>query len=82
MTTTPDLTNVHSFEAHAGKLYCRNIFKLFHNEFMQILHCQHNKKVVAGAETTYEVNFKDQGRPHIVKVNISTQFCKCSCAKF
>ncbi|KAK1358839.1 hypothetical protein POM88_043313 [Heracleum sosnowskyi] len=57
MTTTPDLTDMHSLEAHAGKVYCRNIFKLFQNEFMQIFHCQHNKKVVTGVETTYEADY-------------------------
>ena len=36
--------DMHSFEAHARKVYSQNIFKLFENEFMQILHCQHNKK--------------------------------------
>ena len=44
MTTNPDLTNMHSLEAHAGEVYSRNIFKLFQYEFMQILHCQHSKK--------------------------------------
>ena len=74
--------DMHSFEAHARKVYSQNIFKLFENEFMQILHCQHSKKVVAGVEMVYDVIFKDHNRPHTVKVNISTQFCKCSCAKF
>ena len=82
ITTTPDLTDMHSLEAHAGKVYSRNIFKLFQNEFMQILHCQHMKKVVAGAEMVYAVTFKDHNRPQTVKVNISTQLCKCFCAKF
>ncbi|XP_063941179.1 protein FAR1-RELATED SEQUENCE 5-like [Daucus carota subsp. sativus] len=49
MTTTPDLTNMHSLEAHAGKVYSRNIFKLFQNEFMQILHCQLFAKIYTQA---------------------------------
>ncbi|XP_074355907.1 protein FAR1-RELATED SEQUENCE 5-like [Apium graveolens] len=68
MTTTPDLTNMHSLEAHAGKIYSRNIFKLFQNEFMQILHCQHSKKVVIGVEMVYDVTFKDHNMSHIVKI--------------
>ena len=82
MTTNPDLTNMHSLEAHAGEVYSRNIFKLFQYEFMQILHCQHSKKVVTGGEMVYAVTFKDHNRSHTVQVNIFTQFCKCSCAKF
>lgn len=75
MTTTPDLTNMHSLEAHSGEVYSRNIFKLSQNEFMQILHCQHNKKVVTGGEMVHAVTFKDHNRSHTVQVNIFTQFC-------
>ena len=32
--------------------------------------------------TTYEVDFKEHKKAHIVKVDISTKFCKCSCARF
>ncbi|XP_074342976.1 protein FAR1-RELATED SEQUENCE 7-like [Apium graveolens] len=82
MTTTPEFTELHSLEAHAGRVYSRNIFKIFKDEFSQILHCQHNKGVKEGVLTTYEVDFKEKGRAHIVNVDISTKFCKCSCAKF
>ncbi|KAK1361274.1 hypothetical protein POM88_045748 [Heracleum sosnowskyi] len=83
MTTTPDFTEMHTLEAHAGRLYCRNIFKIFQIEFGQFLYCQHNKKVVTeNVEKSYEVDFRESGKPHIVDVNVSTQFFKCSCAKF
>lgn len=82
MTTTPDFTEMHALEAHVGQVYSRNIFKIFQDEFSKILHCQHSKGVKEGVITKYEVDFKEQGRVHIVKVDVSTKFCKCSCAKF
>ncbi|WOH14465.1 hypothetical protein DCAR_0933984 [Daucus carota subsp. sativus] len=80
MTTTPDLTNMHSLEAHAGKVYSRSIFKLFQNEFMQILHCQHSKKVVTGVEMVYAVTFKYSLQTHTIyheaKIKIKDIFCR------
>ncbi|XP_074342290.1 protein FAR1-RELATED SEQUENCE 5-like [Apium graveolens] len=83
MTTTPDFTDMHTLEAHAQRVYCINILKIFQVEFGKKLHCQHYKKVVKeDDEILYEVDCGESVKPHIVDVNISTLFCKCSCAKF
>ncbi|KAK1390279.1 hypothetical protein POM88_018457 [Heracleum sosnowskyi] len=76
MTTTHDFTDMHTLEAHAARIYSRNIFKIVQNEFSQILHYEHHNGVKEGVVTTYEVDFKEQERAHIVKLDISTKFCE------
>lgn len=63
MATTPYFINMHILEAYTGRVYCRNIFRIFQDGFKQIIHCHHSKNVTKGGEeATYEVDFTEQSR--------------------
>ncbi|KAL6558720.1 hypothetical protein OROMI_019070 [Orobanche minor] len=84
MRTHPDITNLLPLEAHAAKIYTRNVFEGFTKEFKQIIFCRHKKLLNEGDVTRYEVyfDFNKCVYSHSVEVQHSNMDFKCSCSRF
>ncbi|KAK1361125.1 hypothetical protein POM88_045599 [Heracleum sosnowskyi] len=79
-----DITNLLPLEAHAAKVYTRNVFEGFTKEFKQIILCRHKKLHKEGDVTMYKVYFEFNKcvYSHNVEVQPSNMGFKCSCSRF
>ena len=83
MTTKLDLTNATPLESHADKVYTKNVFNKFKEEFECVFHCRHKKLKKDEDMSTYQVtcNYDNKVVSHIVNVIREVSF-ECTCAKF